>query len=169
MSTKKSISTPRDATPTPSRRNQVVAGLVIMAFAAVLFAFSFEFTGDAAWWPRAMLGLLFALGLVLTVRATRHTAAGDREGDEEGAPLSTVVATAPMLTLIGVAAYVGLLEVIGFFPSTILFLLGFLWFSGVRNVISMLALVLVLNAFIYFLFVAQLDVQLPFGMLFGDR
>ena len=63
MSTKKSISTPRDATPALSRRNQIIAGLVIMAFAAeigmIYVATAFIGIG---------MGLFFSIDSALCVR-----------------------------------------------------------------------------------------------------
>ncbi|MQA08193.1 MAG: hypothetical protein GEU98_06490 [Pseudonocardiaceae bacterium] len=154
-----------------------IAGSAIVAFAIIMFAFSFEFTGEAAIWPRAVLVLLLVLGIVLVVRAGRDpkpsqrtdgTPQHDDQHNIDGESLSRTVVAAPMAVLLMVIGYAALLEIIGFFPSTVAFLAGILWYQRVRNIVAALGIVLVLNLVIYYLFVFELNVQLPTGILFGE-
>ena len=86
------------------------------------------------------------------------------EGEEE--TLTPSLLKTPMTLLLVVVAYAGLLEIIGFFPSTILFLGGYLWYGGVRDWRVLVGVVVGLNLFIYLLFIVQLNVPLPAGQLF---
>jgi len=72
----------------------------------------------------------------------------------------------PALALAIVIGYVALLKVIGFLPATALYLLGHLWFNGVRDWRVLAGVVVGVVAFIYLLFVYQLSVPLPAGLLF---
>ncbi|GAB3466317.1 hypothetical protein GCM10027570_55450 [Streptomonospora sediminis] len=72
----------------------------------------------------------------------------------------------PALTLGIVVVYVALLEIIGFLPATALYLLGHLWFGGVRDWRILAGVVVGVVAFIQLLFVHQLSVPLPTGLLF---
>lgn len=148
----------------------VIAGLVLVAICAIMYPLTYGFTGEAATWPRGILVLLAALGVLISVKGVRRAADDSRgegtagEGDEE--TLTPSLLKTPIALLLVVVVYAALLEIIGFFPSTILFLGGYLWYGGVRDWRVLGGVVVGLNLFVYLLFVVQLNVQLPAGLLF---
>ncbi|GAA3730463.1 hypothetical protein HDA32_005964 [Spinactinospora alkalitolerans] len=160
--------------PTPD----TILGLVLTAIAAFFLVYTFELSAQAAAWPRAVLALLAVLGVAIAVRGIRSgsaPAAGDGAAparDDDGAAPSEQgewergVLRRPALTLGVVVVYVGLLEVIGFLPATALYLLGHLWFGGVRDWRVFAGVVVGLIAFIHLLFAYELNVPLPTGLLF---
>jgi hypothetical protein len=148
----------------------VFAGLVLVAIAAVLYPLTYGFTGEAATWPRGILLLLAGFGILISMKGVRRAGA-EREGQEtadegEEETLTPSLLKTPMALLLVVVVYAALLEVIGFFPSTILFLASYLWYGGVRDWRVLGGVVIGLNVFVYLLFVVQLNVQLPAGLLF---
>lgn len=148
----------------------VIVGFVLVAICAILYPLTYGFTGEAATWPRGILLLLAALGILISVKGARRVT-GQRErqksvdtGEEE--KLTPSLLKTPMAVLLAVVVYAGLLEIVGFFPSTVLFLGGYLWCGGVRDWRVLGGVVIGLNLFVYLLFVVQLNVQLPAGLLF---
>lgn len=157
-------------TMTKHLHQDIVSGLALIVICFVLYPLTSEFSGGAATWPRGVLLLLAALGFLVCVKGWRR-AVEERQGqgtaDEgEEETITPSLLKAPMTLLIVVVAYAGLLEIIGFFPSTVLFLGGYLWYGGVRDWRVLAGVVVGLNLFIYLLFIVQLNVPLPAGLLF---
>lgn len=148
----------------------VIAGLVLIVGCVFMYTLTFGFSGEAAVWPRAILILLAALSLLVMVqgvgRATRERREGKPEADGEEETLTPGLLKYPLLTLLIVVVYAGLIEIVGFFPSTVLFLVGYLWYGGIRDWKVLGGIVVGLNLFVYLLFILQLNVQLPAGLLF---
>lgn len=72
----------------------------------------------------------------------------------------------PMMALVLIAAYALLLDKIGFFVSSAVFMVGMMLFLGYRRVLNMAITIVGMLGFIYLLFVYQLHVALPAGILF---
>lgn len=190
-----STPSPTRARPARALTPDMILGLVLAAVAVGFLAYTLELSAGAAAWPRVVLVLLLILGVAITVRAARaRTAAAsvadsaDRAGTEtdsadsaesadaagsaagadaaEPAEWSARLLRRPALTLGIVVVYVALLEIIGFLPATALYLLGHLWFGGVRDWRILAGVVVGVVAFIQLLFVHQLSVPLPTGLLF---
>lgn len=103
----------------------VIAGLVLVAIAAILYPLTYGFAGEAATWPRGILLLLAAFGILISIKGVRRAleeSEGQQtvdEGEEE--TLTPALLKTPIALLLVVVVYAALLEIIGFFPSTILF------------------------------------------------
>ncbi|WP_180994066.1 tripartite tricarboxylate transporter TctB family protein [Bacillus sp. Marseille-P3661] len=151
--------------------HDVFIGIVIILLSIVLYTKTFEFIGEAALFPRALL-ILFAIFAVYLIYNGLKKTKQMREGveviyDGEEEQLTFSLIASPMCTLGIVIVYVALINIIGFFPSTILFIISFLWYMGVKNWKVYLVTSIGLNLFIYILFVLQLNVQLPLGIFFS--
>ncbi|PRY02406.1 tripartite tricarboxylate transporter TctB family protein [Allonocardiopsis opalescens] len=163
---------------TALRSPDAVLGLSLIAISVVFLACTLPLSAAAAAWPRAVLALLLFLGAAITVRAVRAAAAGRPAAEpaaadavpdeEEGASgeWSPAVLRRPALTMLIVIGYVALLDVIGFFPATVLYLVGHLWFGGSRDLRVVAGVTAGLCGLVYLLFVHELSVPLPTG-LFG--
>lgn len=156
---------------TKNLHQDMIAGAILALVSVYLYIESYDFAAaGAALWPRIILGLLFllALGIVFKgLQKTRRIRQGETvEGDEEEEEerLNLRLLKSPLATLLVVIVYVALLAIIGFFPATILFLAGYLWYGGVRNWVTYVSTIVGLPLFIYLLFVIQLNVQLPSGI-----
>ncbi|QBI54979.1 tripartite tricarboxylate transporter TctB family protein [Streptomonospora litoralis] len=172
----------------------LILGLALIAVSLGFLAYTLGLSAQAAAWPRGVLALLLVLAVAITVRALRSPAvpgaaatAGTEPGtgtasDTDGSAPAPETATTgsargdgewsrrvlrgPALTLLVVVAYIALLQVIGFLPATALYLLGHLWFGGVRDWRILAGVVVGVVAFVQLLFVYQLSVPLPAGLLF---
>jgi hypothetical protein len=149
----------------------VIAGSVIALVSVSLYLQTFDFAAGSALWPRIILWLLVLLaiwivfkGLQKTKRLRQGETGAYYEGEDEEERLNLQLLKSPIGTFLGVVAYVVLLIVIGFFPATILFLAGYLWYEGVRNWVTYALTIVGLNVFVYLLFVLQLNVPLPPGL-----
>jgi putative tricarboxylic transport membrane protein len=143
-------------------------GAITLAVCAFLYLRTYDFPAFAALWPRVMLALLALLAAwivykgVRKTRAMRQGQAMEYEGEEER--LSFQLVKSPLITFAVVIAYFFALTIIGFFPATVLFLAGFLWYGGARDWKVYVMTVVGVNVFIYLLFSVQLNVRLPPGL-----
>ncbi len=72
----------------------------------------------------------------------------------------------PYLIFIFSVIYALLIKTIGFFTATVIFVAGSAFYLGTRNIKSIVISAFGISIFIYFLFVTQLHVPLPKGILF---
>ncbi len=72
----------------------------------------------------------------------------------------------PLIALVLIASYALLLDKIGFFVTSAVFMVAMMLFLGYRKIVHMAITVLGMLGFIYALFVFQLHVALPAGILF---
>lgn len=158
-----------------------ILGLSFVALSIVFLLYTIPLSTAAAAWPRAVLVLLLVLGAAIAVRGVRQAAPapGDTAPPDEGADTggaaserppgewSPAVLRRPALTTLIVVGYIALLDVIGFFPATALYLCGHLWFGGVRDLRVYAGVTVAMCGLVYLLFVEELSVPLPTGLLFG--
>ena len=71
-----------------------------------------------------------------------------------------------LLTTVLCVAYVALVEVVGFFVATALFMSVFMAMMGLRKPLIYIAAIVGVNLGLYLLFVWQLKVPMPIGILF---
>lgn len=147
------------------RNSEAILGLSIIAASLAFLGYTLPLSLDAAAWPRVVLLLLMFLGAVLAVRGFRSArpASGARTDGE----WNRAVLRGPALTLLIVVGYVALVSIVGFFPATALYLCFHLWFSGVRDLRVYAGVTVVFVGLVYLLFVYELQVPLPTGLVFG--
>jgi hypothetical protein len=148
-------------------KRDVFAGLILVAFSLLLFFVLIpnqvdpQAGGPIALSPRLFCYvtafLLLALSLNLTLSALRSD-----EKEEEQKGTSLLRAT---IAVVVAAAYVAGISILGYFTSTALALLFFLFFFGAKSMKSVLLFLLVMLPFIYLLFVKGLKVILPEGLI----
>ena len=71
-----------------------------------------------------------------------------------------------IITMVMLAAYVGLLEVLGTPLATVLFVFGLIWYLRGGQPVSSLLIGLACGVTIHFLFIQALELSLPLGILF---
>lgn len=155
-------------TDTPQRsiqRTQLLEALAVMAFAAALFGVTYTFDRvppllaqgiQPTVFPRAILAIMFALGAIQAVKASRLTLA-DVEFVKPVKPVPLLVfLTAGLLILLPI-----LMSAIGTFPALVLFLpaLALLW--GERRWKLMALSFAGFTGFVYVLFRLIMNVPLP--------
>ena len=148
----------------------IYIGIVLILIGGFLYVQSLDYTQESASYPRAIIILLIFLSILIIIEGLKKTKlmkekdANLFEGEES--PLSIAVLKSPLFSIAYVVAYAILINLLGFFTSTILFTIAFLAFMGVRRWQTFVYTTIGINLFIYLLFVLQLKVQLPEGILF---
>lgn len=154
---------------TKDLHQDVIAGLILVLVSVLMYLQTFDdFAAGSALWPRIILGLLFFLSVLIVykgIQKTKMTRKGETvEGEQEEERLNLRLLKSPIGTILIVVVYVALLAIIGFFPATILFLAGYLWYGGVRSWVTYALVIVGVNLLVYVLFVWQLNVRLPQGL-----
>ena len=71
----------------------------------------------------------------------------------------------PLLGYALIVVYILLIDVLGFFVSTTIFMVGYMLFLKMRKPLTLMLVTLGVDVFVYFLFVMQLKLNLPSGLL----
>ncbi len=121
----------------------------------------------AAQFPKVILGCFIAFGLWIAYKGIVKTLLIQKghEDQVKDKPLALKQMSRPMACLAGVIVYVAIIKITGFFVASTIFTLLFMKFYGLKSLKKMLLVTLGMNVFLYVLFVMQLKVQLPEGML----
>jgi hypothetical protein len=131
-----------------------ITGVIILLIGTGLFYEGLQYPNESRIFPLALLGLLMIGAIILIARAPR------KEGEEGGQPKKVLLTTALCL------AYVVLVEVLGFFLATSAFMAIFMAMMGIRRPIVYVTALAGINIAFYLLFVWQLNVPVPVGILF---
>jgi putative tricarboxylic transport membrane protein len=107
--------------------------------------------------PKIYCGFLILLSFILLIK---EVISKNKEEKEEQTILYAVGAMAMILI------YLVLIPLTGFYLSTAAIIVGFLLFTKVKNLYTLVAVPLGTIAFIYFFFEKLLSVSLPLGALF---
>jgi hypothetical protein len=83
-----------------------------------------------------------------------------------GPTLSINTVKNPAFTVAFVAVYLSLIKVLGFYFSSVIFLVAYMWYLGARKPKSMAIAIVGMLTFIYLIFSVQLKVPLPRGIFF---
>ncbi|QNH05078.1 tripartite tricarboxylate transporter TctB family protein [Pseudomonas sp. B11D7D] len=141
-----------------------VIGLCMLLFCFFFYSLEAEMPKDPALFPRLILVALGAFslfilggGLIKSLHARNRGEAVTRFFVEG--------LRGPLTIYAGVVAYVALIPVLGFFAATSLATAFFMMYFGYRSYVKALMVLLSINAFIYLLFVWQLKIFLPTGLL----
>ena len=156
------------------KQKDLVTFLVIFGMGTFLYIRSVDFPLGAKAFPQVIIISVLVLTVVMIARSflpARKTAKSETEpsvgqGDEEQErSASTRLKTQPAVVLAAMIAYVALINVLGFFVTSILFVPGLIYYMGLRSWRAVLLPSVVLLVFVYVLFVTQLRVPLPTGIL----
>ncbi|QOY38257.1 tripartite tricarboxylate transporter TctB family protein [Anaerobacillus isosaccharinicus] len=143
----------------------VFIGVGILIFSIIFYLKTGTMPSGAATFPKVILTTfgLFGIGIALFgLKKSKYKNEGVIDEDELDIPTIKL----PMFSLSIVIGYVILMTLLGFFVSTSIFVIGFMIFYKIKSIIAISLTVVSLNLFIYLLFVYQLNVRLPQGILF---
>ena len=129
--------------------------LIILAVYFYVLAGSFR-NPDAAIWPKCVLIVIALLSTLLVIRGIRLTTRG---ADTEMIPSSLL--KGPMVSILLIIAYAILMNFVGYFISTAIFLPLGMFALGQRNWKIMLGITIGLELFIYILFDVELKIRMP--------
>jgi hypothetical protein len=131
-----------------------VAGAIILLVCTGLFYEGWSYPPDSRLFPLGVLAFLIIGAIMLIVRPPR-TSSG--EGGDPKRVLKTT-----LLCL----AYIVLVDFVGYFVATALFVAVFMAMMGIRKPLVYIAAIAGINVGLYLLFVWQLKVPVPIGVLF---
>ncbi|WP_339316325.1 tripartite tricarboxylate transporter TctB family protein [Oceanobacillus sp. FSL W7-1304] len=148
----------------------IYIGFVLILIGLFLFVETLDFTQDSATYPRGIIILFIFFSILIIIEGFRKTKLMKEKNVElfegEESPLHLSVLKSPLLSIAFVTIYAILIPALGFFVSTFLFSFVFLWFMGVKKWKTYVLTAVGIDLFIYLLFVMQLNVRLPQGILF---
>jgi len=140
-------------------------GLILMGFSAFFLAEATKIPPGSAQFPKFALGLFFLLAALLFIMGVIKVAKKSDKGDVRVDWKNTVSKAHIVYAMI--VAYVVIIVLIGFFPATIIFCPCLMLYYGIRKIKVLFLVTIILALFVYLLFVIQLRVFLPYGILFG--
>lgn len=150
--------------------HDVYAGVVILVTSLFFLVQAKEFPERAALFPYLILGLILFFSVLLLINGIRKTTMRKKNIDVPSADdeerLTFEMIKMPVLLLVTVTAYVVLINILGFFVSTALFMIGILYLLKLRSLKTYVLTISFMLLFIYLLFVKLLHVFLPTGLLF---
>ena len=145
------------------RRSEILAGLAFLALTVGVFAVSADFPTvpgmpgpGPAFFPRVIAGLIGVLGVALIVESARSGEANSHQIDRRGV---VRIGGATLLLV----SYVAAMPYLGFVVTTALFLVVFMWFSGVLSPVATLVVAIGVPVVLHYVFVSFLHVPLPEG------
>ena len=142
-------------------RDRIAAAVVLLLATAGLIHIQ-DMPSGAAMFPRLILGLAVFLSvcwLISTILPRRRPAGGPRD---EATPHPFMENPGNLATfLMVIAAYIALIDVIGYFTSTIVFIPAAAFALGFRRVTYTAITVLLFVGFVYFIFVVLFNRPLP--------
>ncbi len=146
----------------------VAVGAVLVLLSCVLFPMTFEFPDTADMFPQFILAVLFALGIYTLfhgIRQTRKERVMLERGEEVKAAFTWKESKLPLAGYIIIVLYILAIKPIGFFVSTTVFLVAYMLFLNMKKPVVLITVTLGVDLFVYFLFVMQLNLNLPSGIL----
>jgi putative tricarboxylic transport membrane protein len=173
----------RRRAPLALRARRALPYVIVLAAAIALYAFAgrIEFVGPPGrigpdFWPKAILALAIATCAFQIVKALLLRHAGEQVDGVLGSILDEAPAEAgagtapprtyPSLIVGGIAltvAYVLLIQQIGFFLDTFVYLAAFMWIGRYRRPLVVLASSLVGSLAFMYMFMKVVYVSLPLG------
>lgn len=148
----------------------IYIGFVLILIGLFLFIETLDFTQDSANYPRGIIILFIFFSVLIIIEGFRKTKLMKEENvnlfEGEESPLNLSILKSPLFSIAFVIIYAVLIPTLGFFVSTLLFTIVFLWFMGVRKWQTYVYTAVGIDLFVYLLFVMQLNVRLPQGILF---
>ncbi len=151
------------------RNQDIVIGIVLFLCSIILFVLSLGVKGEASVFPIGLSILLAFLAISIVIRGFRIRKKGadvaiTQENEEEF--LTWGILQTPLTVAFLSFIYILLITLVGFFPATILFFIAYLLYMGIKGVIKYVLIISIFSAFVYVVFIMQLRVFLPSGLLF---
>lgn len=143
----------------------VYVGVIMMIVSLFLVFLSMEVILEARLFPLIFLIIMIIFSILIIFKGINRK---EFNGDDDEEELSASLLRKPIILFGGITLYCLLITLLGFFPSTILFLVSFLYINKYKNHTEVLLTTVLTIVFVYFVFVYQLNVALPSGYLFGN-
>jgi putative tricarboxylic transport membrane protein len=150
---------------------RIKADIIIFVFLCLVSVFLYietlDFPAGAETFPKVMLVIIFGLSayqIIASALRKQLLKTNEQVGKEKQVDKKEIYN--PYLIFVFSVIYALLITRLGFFTSTVVFIIGSTWYLGTRNLKTFVISTLGITVFIYFLFIMQLHVPLPKGILF---
>lgn len=146
----------------------VFVGLVLLIVSISLFPMTLKFPDTAGLFPQFILIVLGILGVYTLydgVKCTKRERKLLEEGEEVTSIFSWQANKLPLTGYAIIVLYILAIKPIGFFVSTTVFMIVYMLFLNMKKPLVIALVTLGVDFFIYFLFVMQLKLNLPSGIL----
>ncbi|MDK2784689.1 MAG: putative tricarboxylic transport rane protein [Bacillota bacterium] len=142
-----------------------IIAVIIVAFSLWLYGVADEFPKGTDTFPKLLLVTLIFLATLLFAQSLRRQRESVHAG-EKSEKVSARNFVPPAITFLGCVAFVALVPVLGYFTSGVLFSAAMMFYLGARRMRTFLISIAGVMLFIYILFIMQLRVPVPHGLLF---
>ena len=134
----------------------------------LFFLNSSELPTETTRFPLLCSAGMIIMSIPIFVRGVKKTVASVQMTQEERdkAPLRWANVKIPLLTFLMVVAYAFCISYIGFFVSTFVFMMALLFLQQYRKPVNMLLVTVGFEVIVYLVFVLELHLRLPKGILF---
>ena len=131
-----------------------IAGTIILLVCTGLFYEGWHYPNDSRIFPLGLL-IFLMIGAIMMIARPAETSGKKQEGTKR-----------VFFTICLCLAYVALVDFIGYFVTTALFMTCFMAMMGLRSIPLYVTTIVGVNVGLYLLFVWQLKVPVPMGLLF---
>lgn len=143
-------------------RVDTLVAFFLIGLSAVFYKMSMDLTDGGDIFPKLLSIITAVLSIVLLVMDISRAKSGQQPEKDAGGPKSM----RPYVTFVLAVLYVAGVITIGFFASTVFFMVVLMLYLGVRKISNYVMAISIIVAFYYFLFDKFLHVPLPSGFLF---
>lgn len=132
---------------------------------SILFIYmSTEFAEEARVFPLIFLIINIVFSVFIIFKSSKRKSFDDDDDEET---ISLFLLKKPIFLFLGTIVYTLLITWIGFLLSTIIFLLSFIYINKYRSHKVVFLTTILTLVFVYLVFVYELNVPLPSGILFS--
>ena len=143
--------------------SDALIGLAMLVFSILFYSLSAQMPSDPAVFPKLILTTLILFSLFITWSGASKTWAAKKQGVKH-TPIFEHI-RGPLVTFIALCLYIAFINILGFFAASSIVAIFFMIYFGVRSYVQVMLVLLIMNTFIYLLFVWQLRIALPTGLL----
>ena len=144
----------------PKINIDVYVGIILTALSGFFFYETLKLHPVAARFPKIVFGLFIGMSMLLTIFGIRKTLKPEL-AQKSDFQLNFRVISSPIAVFGIVCGYMVLMYFFGFFISTIIFVPVFMLFYGVKKIRTIVLTDIILNLFVYLVFVKLLRVVMP--------
>lgn len=145
-----------------TKKKELIFSSVVTLLTVGLLIRAFLYPRDSSQFPRFLMVLQLLFSLLLLVRALRIPATASSFKPKNQAFKSLAV---PFQVFVSTSLYLIMIDFLGYFVATALFLCGTMFWFGTRKLLVVLSVTAGFMLVIYALFVLFIGVRLPTGIL----
>ena len=133
----------------------------------LFFLSSRDLAPETTYFPLMCAGGMIILCIPVLIRGIKETISMNKKSETNTTfQISWRELKGPILTFLMIIIYALCISFIGFFVSTFIFMMVFMYFQNFRKLIPMLVITVGFEILAWFVFVFDLHLRLPAGLLF---